>query len=167
MAAKYLGLPFDIHTSGQDLVFPHNENENAICESLSGEPMARYWMHVGLMLRRGKKMSRSSGTALTLRDLLGRGYSGSQGRYFLLQTHYRRPADFSFERLPAASRELSTFTAPHTKIPRQRGAAGARLLLAGRPAPLRPRSGRGNDAGCPHQPLDRGTQRGARLGELR
>jgi cysteinyl-tRNA synthetase len=111
MAAKYLGLPFDIHTSGQDLIFPHNENENAIAESLSGEPMARYWMHVGLMLRRGKKMSRSAGSALTLRDLLGRGYSGSQVRYFLLHTHYRRQIDFSFARLDAACKELARFNA--------------------------------------------------------
>jgi len=116
MAAKYLGLPFDIHTSGQDLVFPHNENENAICESLSGEPMARYWMHVGLMLRRGKKMSRSSETALTLRDLLGRGYSGSQLRYFLLQIHYRRQAEFSFARLDAAAKELARFNALIKKL---------------------------------------------------
>ena len=111
MATRYLGVPFDIHTSGQDLTFPHNENENAIAESLSGEPMARYWMHVGLMLRRGKKMSRSAGSALTLRDLLGRGYSGSQVRYFLLHTHYRRQIDFSFARLDAACKELARFNA--------------------------------------------------------
>jgi cysteinyl-tRNA synthetase len=107
MAAEYLGLPFDIHTSGQDLTFPHNENENAICESLSGKPMARYWLHAGMVLSAGKKMSRSSGTALTLRDLLGRGYTGSQVRYCLLQTHYRRPAEFSLEKLDAACKELA------------------------------------------------------------
>jgi cysteinyl-tRNA synthetase len=111
MATKYLGLPFDIHTSGQDLTFPHNENENAICESLAGQPMARHWMHVGLMLRRGKKMSRSAGTAVTLRDLLSRGYSGNQVRYFLLQTHYRRPLAFSFEKLDAACKELARLDA--------------------------------------------------------
>jgi cysteinyl-tRNA synthetase len=124
MAAKYLGLPFDIHTSGQDLVFPHNENENAICESLAGEPMARYWMHVGLMLRRSKKMSRSSGTALTLRDLLGRGYTGSQIRYFLLQIHYRRQFDFSFARLDAARKELGRFNALIKKLRRVSGGDG-------------------------------------------
>jgi cysteinyl-tRNA synthetase len=111
MATKYLGLPFDIHTSGQDLTFPHNENENAICESLAGQAMARHWMHVGLMLRRGKKMSRSAGTAVTLRDLLSRGYSGNQVRYFLLQTHYRRPLAFSFEKLDAACKELARLDA--------------------------------------------------------
>jgi cysteinyl-tRNA synthetase len=125
MAAKYLGLPFDIHTSGQDLVFPHNENENAICESLSGEPMARYWLHVGLMLRRGKKMSRSSGTALTLRDLLGRGYTGSQLRYFLLQTHYRRQAEFSFVRLDAAVKELARFNDLLKKLRQVKGGDGS------------------------------------------
>jgi cysteinyl-tRNA synthetase len=125
MAAKYLGLPFDIHTSGQDLVFPHNENENAICEGLSGKPMARYWMHVGLMLRRGKKMSRSSGSALTLRDLLCRGYSGSQVRYFLLQTHYRRQADFSFARLDAACNELARLNALVRELRRVKSGEGA------------------------------------------
>jgi cysteinyl-tRNA synthetase len=125
MAAKYLGLPFDIHTSGQDLVFPHNENENAICEGLSGKPMARYWMHVGLMLRRGKKMSRSSGSALTLRDLLCRGYSGSQVRYFLLQTHYRRQADFSFARLDAACKELARLNALIRELRQVKGGEGA------------------------------------------
>jgi cysteinyl-tRNA synthetase len=107
MAEEYLGLPFDIHTSGQDLTFPHNENENAICESLSGKPMARYWLHAGHVLSAGKKMSRSSGTALTLRDLLGRGYTGSQVRYCLLHIHYRRPAEFSLEKLDLACKELA------------------------------------------------------------
>ena len=84
MATRYLGAQFDIHTSGQDLTFPHNENENAICEALSGRPMARFWLHTGMILRDSKKMSRSAGTALTLRDLVGQGRSGSQVRYFLL-----------------------------------------------------------------------------------
>jgi len=86
--------------------------------------MARYWMHVGLMLRRGKKMSRSSGSALTLRDLLGRGYSGSQLRYFLLQTHYRRQCDFSFARLDAARKELARLNAVIKKLREMRGGDG-------------------------------------------
>ncbi len=124
MSAKYLGLPFDIHTSGQDLTFPHNENENAICESLAGEPMARYWLHAGLVMRRRKKMSRSAGTALTLRDLLSRGYTGSQVRYFLLQTHYRRPVDFSFERLDAACKQLARLNAAIGNLRQVRGGDG-------------------------------------------
>jgi cysteinyl-tRNA synthetase len=124
MSAKYLGLPFDIHTSGQDLTFPHNENENAICESLGGEPMARYWLHAGLVMRRGKKMSRSAGTALTLRDLLSRGYTGSQVRYFLLQTHYRRPVEFSFARLDAACKELARLNALVRNLRQVRGGDG-------------------------------------------
>jgi cysteinyl-tRNA synthetase len=111
MASKYLGEQFDIHTSGEDLVFPHNENENAICEALSGRPMARLWLHAGLVLREKKKMSRSTGTAVTFRDLAGRGYTGSQVRYFLLQVHYRRHLDFTFEALDAACRELARLDA--------------------------------------------------------
>jgi cysteinyl-tRNA synthetase len=107
MSMRYLGEEFDIHTSGHDLVFPHNENENAICQALTGRPLARLWLHAGLVLRHGKKMSRSAGSALTLRDLLGRGYTGSQVRYYLLGIHYRRPLEFSFEGLDAACRELA------------------------------------------------------------
>jgi cysteinyl-tRNA synthetase len=129
MATRYLGVPFDIHTSGQDLTFPHNENENAICESLSGRPMARYWMHVGLTLRKGKKMSRSAGNALTLRDLLGRGYSGSQVRYFLLQTHYRRQLDFSFARLDSACKELERLNAVIKNLRQVRGGEGSHKVV--------------------------------------
>jgi cysteinyl-tRNA synthetase len=111
MASRYLGVPFDIHTSGQDLVFPHNENENAICESLWGEPLARYWMHAGLMLRDTRKMSRSTGTAVTMADLTERGYQGRQVRYCLLTGHYRRAFAFSFERLDEACRELERLDA--------------------------------------------------------
>ena len=111
MANRYLGPEFDIHTSGQDLCFPHNENENAICEALYGVPMARHWMHSGMILRGGKKMSRSAGTALTLRDLLARGYTGSQVRYYLLGVHYRRPLDFDISRLDAAVKELGRLDA--------------------------------------------------------
>jgi cysteinyl-tRNA synthetase len=97
----------DPHFEGARESFPHNENENAICESLSGKPMARYWLRAGLVLGAGKKMSRSSGTALTFRDPLGGGYTGSQVRYCLLQTHYRWPAEFSLEKLDAACRGLA------------------------------------------------------------
>lgn len=107
MARKYLGETFDIHTSGADLAFPHNENENALCEGLTGKPMARYWVHTGLMQREGRKMSRSAGSAVTLRDLVGRGYTGSQVRWFLLGVQYRRPLEFGYEALDAACRELA------------------------------------------------------------
>lgn len=109
MSSRYLGVPFDIHTSGQDLIFPHNENENAICEALFGEPLARYWMHAGLMLRGSRKMSRSSGTAVTMDEL--QRYEGRQVRWYLLETHYRRTCDFSFERLDEACRELGRLDA--------------------------------------------------------
>ncbi len=111
MAVKYLGVPFDIHTSGQDLLFPHNENENAICEAAWGRHMARWWMHSGLMLMGRRKMSRSAGTALTLRDLLARGYTGRQVRYALLGVHYRKTFAFTFDRMDEACRELARLDA--------------------------------------------------------
>jgi cysteinyl-tRNA synthetase len=121
MAAKYLGVPFDIHTSGQDLVFPHNDNETAICEALHGVPMARWWMHTGLLLRDGRKMSRSSGTALTLRDLMGRGIPGSRVRWCLLRVHYRHPVDLSDDTLEVASRELARLEALVRHLQQVRG----------------------------------------------
>jgi cysteinyl-tRNA synthetase len=91
--------------------------------------MARYWMHVGLTLRKGKKMSRSAGNALTLRDLLGRGYSGSQVRYFLLQTHYRRQLEFSFARLDSACKELARLNAVIKNLRQVRGGEGSHKVV--------------------------------------
>jgi cysteinyl-tRNA synthetase len=143
MATKYLGEQFDIHTSGEDLTFPHNENENALCEALSGRIMARYWLHAGMILRKGKKMSRSAGTALTLRDLLAQGYTGSQVRYYLLSVHYRRHLTFSLPSLDAACKELERLNAlvvalrqvrtpgePHPEVDRAVEAADADCCAA-------------------------------------
>jgi len=106
ISIKYLGHPYDIHTGGLDLNFPHNENVNAICEAAFGEPLARYWLHSELVLADGQKMSRSAGNAPTVRDLLDQGYSGRTIRYWLLSTHYRKPLAFSPDRLEAAGRTL-------------------------------------------------------------
>ncbi len=106
MAMKYLGEEFDIHTSGTDLVFPHHEDEIAITKALTGKLLARYWLHSALVFYEGKKMSFSSGNALTLEKLLEQGYTGRQIRYFLLRTHYRKPLHFSWEALKAAQKAL-------------------------------------------------------------
>ena len=76
MATKFLGDDFDLHAGGEDLMFPHHENEIAQSESASGKPFARHWMHVRFLLVEGKKMSKSEGNFYTLRDLLLRGYRG-------------------------------------------------------------------------------------------
>ncbi len=102
MAMKYLGEIIDIHTSGKDLIFPHNENEVAIAEAFTGKIFSRYWIHSELVFVDGKKMSRSSGNYVTIENLLAKGYSPQEIRYFFIVTHYRKPLQFSFNALNAA-----------------------------------------------------------------
>jgi cysteinyl-tRNA synthetase len=106
MARKHLGETFDIHTSGVDLVFPHHENEIAIAEALSGKRFANYWLHSELVYVEGKKMSRTVGNYVSLRDLLEKGWSGREVRYLLLATHYRKSLNFSEKGLSAARESL-------------------------------------------------------------
>jgi cysteinyl-tRNA synthetase len=114
MSRRYLGEEFDIHTSGSDILFPHNENEIAQCEALHGRGPARYWVHSGLVLAGGKKMSRSAGNAVTLEDLMRSGYSAREVRYLLLSAHYRQPLAYSeggLEAARAALGRIDTFVA--------------------------------------------------------
>jgi cysteinyl-tRNA synthetase len=106
---QYLGEFFDIHTSGCDLIFPHHENEIAIAMALTNQPLARTWVHSELILVDGKKMSRSAGNVVTLRDLIKRGFTGRQVRFFLLRTHYRKPINFSYDYLEESARALKRF----------------------------------------------------------
>lgn len=106
MAMKYLGETFDIHTSGTDLIFPHHEDEMAIAKAVNGKPLARYWLHSALVLVDGKKMSHTAGNAVTIDELLEKGFSGREIRYFLLRTHYRKPLSFSWKDLEAAKKSL-------------------------------------------------------------
>jgi cysteinyl-tRNA synthetase len=106
MSTRYLGEEFDIHTSGSDLIFPHNENEIAQCEAVSGKTPARYWVHSELVTVGGKKMSRSAGNAVTLRDILKLGYTGREVRYLLVSTHYRQPLSYSETKLEASRAAL-------------------------------------------------------------
>ncbi|MBU1404328.1 MAG: cysteine--tRNA ligase [Proteobacteria bacterium] len=106
MTLDLLGETMDIHTSGRDLLFPHHENENAIAEALTGKPLANFWLHSELLLVDGKKMSAENRNLITLRDVLDKGYTGREMRYFLIRTHYRKPINFSFRSLDAASKNL-------------------------------------------------------------
>jgi cysteinyl-tRNA synthetase len=111
MSARYLGPGFDIHGGGEDLVFPHHENEIAQSEGATGEPFARYWLHNAFLEVRGEKMAKSVGNVVNPRELLRR-YRGVVLRYALLGAHYRSPLEFSDEALDdaAASYErLATF----------------------------------------------------------
>lgn len=107
MAMKYLGEFFDIHTSGCDLIFPHHENEIAMAAALTGNHLARTWIHSELVMVDGSKMSRSSGNVVSLRDLEQKGFTGRQVRFFILRTHYRKPLNFSYEHLEESVKALA------------------------------------------------------------
>ncbi|MEG2200796.1 MAG: cysteine--tRNA ligase [Raoultibacter sp.] len=106
MSRKYLGLPFDIHGGGADLVFPHHENEVAQSEAACGCTFANYWIHSGMLQINSEKMSKSLGNFLLLRDVLET-TRPEVLRMLMLQTHYRSPLDFSDERLTEAEAALS------------------------------------------------------------
>ena len=105
MSDAELGIPFDIHGGGVDLVFPHHENEIAQTEAATGKAMAHYWMHSGMLQTSGEKMSKSLGNFMLLHDLL-KEYEPNVIRLLMLQTHYRSPLDFSDERLKEAATSL-------------------------------------------------------------
>jgi cysteinyl-tRNA synthetase len=108
MSWKHLGESFDIHGGGHDLIFPHHENEVAqsVC-AFPGAAFARYWMHNGMLLVNGEKMSKSLGNFLTVRDILKKGaWAGEAFRLLLLRTHYRQSLDFTEAGLDEAKAEL-------------------------------------------------------------
>ena len=105
MSHKYLGDTFDIHGGGQDLIFPHHENEIAQSKCGCGGDYARYWMHNGYINVNGEKMSKSLGNFFLLRDVLEH-YDGRVVRLFVLSSHYRKPIDFSDAKLTQAKTSL-------------------------------------------------------------
>src|SRR5271170_6294114 len=118
MAMEYLGESFDLHAGGEDLMFPHHENEIAQSETVTHKPLARHWMHVRFLLVDGKKMSKSEGNFYTLRDLLLKGYKASAIRLALISVPYRHQLNFTFEGLTEATNaidRLRTFVARLTK----------------------------------------------------
>ena len=94
MSKRYLGPTLDIHAGGQDLKFPHHENEIAQSEACNGVEFAKYWMHNGYITINKEKMSKSLGNFFTVREILER-YDGEAIRFFLLSGHYRSPIDFN------------------------------------------------------------------------
>ena len=101
MSKKYLGDEIDIHAGGEDLVFPHHENEIAQSEAANGKPFARYWMHNAFLNIDNKKMSKSEGNFFTVRDISEK-YDLQVLRFFMLSAHYRSPLNFSGELMEAA-----------------------------------------------------------------
>jgi cysteinyl-tRNA synthetase len=114
MAMTYLGESFDLHAGGEDLMFPHHENEIAQSETATGKQFARHWMHVRFLLVDGRKMSKSEGNFYTLRDLLLKGYKASAIRLALISVPYGRQLNFTFDGLTEATNaieRLRTFRA--------------------------------------------------------
>ena len=111
MAMKYLGNSFDIHGGGEDLVFPHHECEIAQSEAATGSPLARYWLHNGMVNMGAEKMSKSLGNTLWIREMVKR-HPPDALRFWLLGTHYRNPIEFAEERLAEAGRALERLWRP-------------------------------------------------------
>ncbi len=106
MSMKYLGPSFDLHAGGEDLAFPHHENEIAQSEALTGQTFARFWMHVRFLLVEGKKMSKSEGNFYTLRDLVLQGHKPSSIRFLLTSVPYRKQLNFTMQGLEQAANSV-------------------------------------------------------------
>ena len=120
MSSKYLGLPFDIHGGGLDLVFPHHENEIAQATAATKKEFAKYWMHAGLLRVDGEKMSKSLGNIINIRDLLQE-YHPETIRFFYAQTHYRTPPDFSPAAMAIAQEGLTRITRAREQLQKKAG----------------------------------------------
>jgi cysteinyl-tRNA synthetase len=103
MSMRELGESFDLHAGGEDLIFPHHENEIAQSESFTGKPFARFWFHARFLLVEGEKMSKSLGNFFTLRDLVLKGHKPSSLRYLLASVPYRNQLNFTFDGLKQAA----------------------------------------------------------------
>ena len=103
MSMRELGETFDLHAGGEDLIFPHHENEIAQSESFTGKPFAHFWFHARFLLVEGEKMSKSLGNFFTLRDLVLKGYKPSSIRYLLASVPYRHQLNFTFDGLKQAA----------------------------------------------------------------
>ena len=115
MAKKYLGDTFDIHGGGQDLVFPHHENEIAQSKCAYHGNFANYWLHNGFIQINGDKMSKSLGNFFLLREILEK-FSGNVVRLFILSTHYRKPINFSFENMEDMKKALQNIVKSMNKF---------------------------------------------------
>jgi len=115
MSMRYLGETLDLHGGGQDLVFPHHENELAQSEAATGKPFSRFWLHHGLLTINQEKMSKSLGNFFTVKEVLAK-FSPEVVRFFLINAHYRSPLDFSDQALAEAETALLRLYSPLARI---------------------------------------------------
>ncbi len=116
MAMKYLGDSFDLHAGGEDLMFPHHENEIAQSEAATHKPFARHWFHVRFLLVEGRKMSKSEGNFFTLRELLLKGYRASAIRFLLLSVPYRHQLNFTLDGLTESTNAIDRLRTFHARV---------------------------------------------------
>jgi cysteinyl-tRNA synthetase len=127
MSSKYLGDNFDIHGGGIDLIFPHHSNEIAqSCCASPGSSYANYWVHNGFLTVNGEKMSKSLGNFITIEELLNQDIHGEVIRYILLNSHYRKPIDWTDKAVFDAKKALDSFyrvlqniNLPHAEVPQE------------------------------------------------
>src|ERR1051325_7208839 len=125
MSMKLLGPSFDLHLGGEDLAFPHHEDEIAQSEGATGRPFVKHWLHGAHLLVEGKKMSKSLGNFYTLRDLLGRGFKRRGIRFLLLSAHYRESFNFTLDGLQGKRKALERLDECLAKLNETAGPATA------------------------------------------
>lgn len=130
MAGAILGDQLDIHCGGVDNIFPHHEAEIAQTECCTGKPFVRYWLHCAHLMVDGQKMSKSLGNFYTLRDLLGKGFSGREIRFALLTVNYRLPLNFTLSGLDAARSALTRIDALVERLERESSTATTQTSAA-------------------------------------
>ena len=136
MSMKYLGDRFDIHTGGNDLRFPHHEDEIAQSEGAVGHQVVSIWVHGGHLRQSGQKISKSTGNTIRVPDLVERGVDPLAFRWLTFQTRYRSEMDFTWEAMDAADAQGEAAPPPHGRV-----GAGRRATSATRPGPTTPGSG--------------------------
>src|ERR1700731_771445 len=130
MSMEELGDTFDLHAGGEDLIFPHHENEIAQSEALSGKPLAHLWFHVRFLLVEGEKMSKSQGNFFTLRDLVLKGHKPSSIRFLLASVPYRNQLNFTFDGLKQAAVSVERLRNFQSRLTSEQFPAGATASMA-------------------------------------
>jgi cysteinyl-tRNA synthetase len=130
MSMEQLGPSFDLHAGGEDLIFPHHENEIAQSEAFSGKEFARYWFHARFLLVEGQKMSKSLGNFFTIRDLVLRGHKPSSIRWLLTQVPYRNQLNFTFDGLKSAASSVEKLRNFRFRLTSTQFPAGATPAMA-------------------------------------
>ena len=130
MSMKYLGDSFDIHCGGEDLIFPHHENEIAQSEALTGKPFVKVWIHSRFLLVEGEKMAKSAGNFFTVRDLVLMGHKPSSIRFLLMSVPYRKQLNFTFDGLTQAANSVERLRNFKRRLETSQFPAGSNSAIA-------------------------------------